>query len=271
MNYHLMTPSPLDLLMKQYELAEMEHAVLLGQDCSVSDGFIAISNEEIRTLVSLRPGFFIGFASVDPRNPNAVRMLEKAFTEENFSGFTFSPARLRMFPNDPRLKKLYELCIAFNKPLIVHAGMSLEKNAVSKYSHPMEFEEILIDFPELKVCLGHFGWPWIRDTAALLIKHENAYANTAMMYTGSPQQLMEQVFHKDLEKYCLDHDICNKVMFGSDSPRIRPVRIKHGLDLLEIKDSTRKKIYYENAALFLGLNRDRSKILEQVLNNEEGE
>lgn len=43
-----------------------------------------------------------------------------------------------------------------------------------------------------------------------------------------------------------------KIMFGSGSPRIRPVRSKRGLDSLGFSEETLEKIYAENAERFLG-------------------
>ena len=40
-------------------------------------------------------------------------------------------------------------------------------------------------------------------------------------------------------------------MFGSDSPRIRPVRSKRGLDSLNFSRETLEKIYCRNALRFL--------------------
>jgi predicted TIM-barrel fold metal-dependent hydrolase len=253
MNYHRMSPTDIPTLRKQYALAELEHAVLLPQDCSADCKTAVISNEEISQIVASDPEFFIGFASADPRLDNAAEILTDAFVSLRLSGLKINTAKLKIYPNDERLMKLYEICDKFGKPVIFHAGMSLEANTVSKYAHPMEFEEAAIAFPGVKMCLAHFGWPWVNETAALLIKYENVYANTAMMYMDSPRELLEKVFRQDLGRYWLDYNLADKVMFGSDSPRIRPVRSKRGLDALEMEESTRKKIYRDNAVRFLGL------------------
>ncbi|MDD3174041.1 MAG: amidohydrolase family protein [Herbinix sp.] len=253
MNFHLMNPTDLPTLKKQYALAELERVVLLPQDCSMDYGTAIISNEEIKQIVEMDPTFFIGFASVDPRNDNAAIILTDAFERLKLSGLKINTAKLKMYPNDERLMKLYEICDKYQKPIIFHAGVSLEANTISKFAHPMEFEEVANRFPKVKMCLAHFGWPWVNETAALLVKYENVFANTAMMYMDSPKDLFEKVFKQDLGKYWLDHNFADKVMFGSDSPRIRPVRSKRGLDALEMEESTRRKVYHDNAVRFLGL------------------
>lgn len=254
MNYHLMKPSAPDLLRAQYALAELDHVVLLAQDCSAEFGRPFISNEEIRSIIDNEgDGFYIGFASVDPRVPDAAERLEQAFTDLDLAGLALSPAKLGMFPSDERMKALYRVCERYNKPVMFQAGLSLETNAISKYARPVEFEEVAIKHPHIKMCLSQLGWPWVEETAAFLVKLPNLYANTSVMCMGGPYQLFEKIFRQDYGRWWLDHDLADKIMFGSDSPRIRPVRSKRGLDALEMEPETRRKVYGENALRFLGI------------------
>lgn len=252
MNYHLMKPSDMALLRKQYALADIGRVVLLPEDCSVESGMVEISNDEIAKLVALDAQFYIGMAAVDPRRPDAVQELECAFAELGLAGLAVNTARLKMYPMDERLVPLYDLCRKYHKPIIFHAGFCLENNALAKYARPMEFEEVALRWPEVNLCLAHFGWPWVQETAALLLKYPNLYANTALMNFDGPYQLFPKVFKQDMGEYWLDHDLADKVMFGSDSPRIRPVRSKRGMDSVEMLPETREKIYWKNAMRFFG-------------------
>ena len=90
----------------------------------------------------------------------------------------------------------------------------------------------------------------MQETAALLLKYPNLYANTALMNFDGPYQLFPKVFKQDMGEYWLDHNLADKVMFGSDSPRIRPVRSKRGMDSVEMLPETREKIYWKNAMRF---------------------
>lgn len=256
MNFHLMKPSSIELLRKQYALADMEKAVLLPEDCSAETGSPAISNDEIARIVALDPDFFIGLASVDPRQEDASEELIRAFTELKLSGLKINTARLRMYPWDEWLLPLYEICRAYRKPIVFHAGLCMENNALAKYAHPMEFEEVAMAYPDVNICLAHFGWPWVQETAALLIKYPNLYANTAMVNFDGPYQLFQKVFKQDMGEYWLEHNLSDKVMFGSGSPRIRPVRSKRGMDALALNADTREKIYRLNAIRFFRLEED---------------
>lgn len=103
---------------------------------------VEISNDEIAKLVALDAQFYIGMAAVDPRRPDAVQELERAFAELGLAGLAVNTARLKMYPMDERLVPLYDLCRKYHKPIIFHAGFCLENNALAKYARPMEFEEV---------------------------------------------------------------------------------------------------------------------------------
>lgn len=251
MNYHLMGPASIDLLKEQYALADIEHVFLLPEDCSAETGTASISNEDIAKLVACDPEMFWGFASVDPRNADAEEKLIQAFEEYKLLGLYVNTARLHIYPNDPRLMKLYDICARMDKPIIFQAGLCLERNALSKFCHPMEFEEIAAKYPDTNICLAHVGWPFVQETAALLIKYPNLYTNTALMNFDGPYQIYHKVFLEDMGQYWVEHNIADQVMFGSDSPRIRPVRSKRGLDSLNFSKDTMEKICWKNALRFL--------------------
>ena len=252
MNYHLMSPAHLDLLKKQYALGDIRHVFLLPEDCSADTGTPVISNEETAALTAADGELFWGFASVDPRKDGAAEELARAFRELGLLGLYLNPAKLRVYPGDPRMTPLYELCRKEGKPIIFHAGLCMESHAIARYAHHMEYEEIADRYPDVNICLTHVGWPWVQETAALLIKYPNLYTNTALMSFDGPYQLYRKVFREDMGQYWVEHNIAGQVMFGSGSPRIRPVRSLRGLESLGFERETMENICWKNALRFLG-------------------
>ena len=61
-----------------------------------------------------------------------------------------------------------------------------------------------------------------------------------------------KVFLEDMGELWVEHNLSDKILFGSGSPRIRPVRSRRGLDSLGFSEETRERIYYRNARRFLG-------------------
>ena len=131
---------PLSLFMTQLDAAGIDKAVISGEDVTTRAGSTIVSNEEVKKLVDIYPDRLIGFAGVDPKRPDAVEVLEKAFTELGLKGLKLSPAMQYVMPDDPIMKPIYETCLKYDKPILFEAGMTWVKNSPSKYSNPLNFE-----------------------------------------------------------------------------------------------------------------------------------
>lgn len=253
MGWDLMSLIPLELIIRQMDYAGIDKYVLLAQDLTTISGAAVISNEEIERIVQMNPERFIGFASVDPHRNDALEVLDHAFGDIGMMGLKLHPSKQQFYPADPKLYPIYEKCIQYNKPILFHAGMSWEPNTLLKYSNPVNFEEVAVEFPNLRLCLAHFGFPWILETASLVLKYENMYADTSMLYMDSPEDFFTHIFTKIMGPLWIDNNLKDKILFGSNSPRFRPRRIKQGIDSLGLRANTNAKILGENAMKFLGL------------------
>lgn len=244
---------PLSLFITQLNAAGIDKAVISAEDVTTRAGKEIVSNEEIKKLVDMYPDRLIGFASVDPKREDALEMLEKAFTELGLAGLKLSPAMQYFMPDDPMMKPIYEMCIKYNKPILFEAGMTWVKNSPSKYSNPLNFEEIAIEYPELRMCLGHFGWPWTRETVMLILKYPNVYADTGLLYFDSPKQFFQTTFNDQLGEYWIDRMLYDKVIFGSTYPRIEQKRMVKAVDALTLRPKQRAMVMGENALRLLGM------------------
>ena len=166
----------------------IDKAFLLPFDYSTKYGDL-ITNDDVKKVVDLSNGAFYGFASIDPDREDALKELEHAFGDLNLSGLKLHPSKQEFYPSDEKMFPIYELCLKYNKPIIFHAGLSWEPNAISEYARPVNFEPIAVKFPKLRICLAHMGFPWVAETAALLAKYPNMYADTSALYFDSPLEL----------------------------------------------------------------------------------
>ena len=164
--------------------AGIDKAVISAEDVTTRAGAAIVSNEEVKQLADRYPERLIGFASVDPKRKDALDVLEKAFTELNLAGLKLSPAMQRFMPGDPLLDPVYEMCIRYRKTILFEAGLTWVKDSPSKYSNPLVFEDVAIRHPELKMCLGHFGWPWTRETVMYLLVQTPLKLGAVRFYHG---------------------------------------------------------------------------------------
>jgi predicted TIM-barrel fold metal-dependent hydrolase len=77
--------------------------------------------------------------------------------------------------NDPQLWPFYEKACELDIPLTIHTGMSYVVPQPSKYTLPILLDDILLDFPDLKIIAYHMGWPQTEELIGLAGKHQNLY------------------------------------------------------------------------------------------------
>lgn len=217
-----------------------------------SRGGALVTNSQIADLVRLRPGKFVGFASVDPHSAAAAEELEYAFAQLGLKGLKLHPSKQLFSPSDELLTPLYEICLRYDKPIIFHAGVSMEPGTLTKYSHPLEFEEVAFRYPKLRMCLAHFGWPWVREVCMLMLKYPNVYTDTAMLYFDDPRQFYHQCLEVDIGPGWIDRSLRHQIMFGSDDPRLEQRRMIKALQNMDMRESTRELIFGGNALEFIG-------------------
>jgi predicted TIM-barrel fold metal-dependent hydrolase len=244
--------TPFQHIFNQMDYAGINKLALLPLDLTTVDGQIVISNAEIAEITRQSPDCFIGFASVDPHRKDAIEILEYAFEELHLAGVKLHPSRQMFYPFDKELFPIYECCIKHNKPVLFHAGISLEPNTNSKYARPILFEEIAIRYPNLRFCLAHFGWPWVTETAALLLKYPNVYADTGLLYFDNAREFYDHVFKTELGEHWIDRSLRHQVMFGSNNPRFEQIRMLEALRIIGWRESTLDLVLGENALAFLG-------------------
>ena len=236
----------------EMDYANIDKAALLPLDLTTTEGGQVVTNEQIAKIIREQPDRFIGFASVDPHRKDALEVLDHAFNTLQLKGLKLNPAKQHFFPDDPMMKPIYEKCLEYKKPIIFHAGLSWEPNAVTEYAHPLKFERVAIEYPNLRFCLAHFGWPFVRETVMLMIKYPNVYADTSLLYLDSPEESMKRLFTIDMGPLWADRALAKQIMFASNGPRFRQFKLLRGLEQVEMRDDTRQNIYYRNALAFLG-------------------
>ena len=251
LNIHKNGTAPLEHIFNQMHCAGLDRLTLLPQDYTSTVGCV-VSNEEIRQLVDAAPDKFIGFAGVDPLDPEAPDKLQDAFTRLNLKGLNLHTGRHHLLPSDPRMEPIYEICERYHKPIMFHAGLSWEPDTQTSYCTPLAFEIVAEKHPKLKICMGHFGWPWVRKTAMLMLKYPNVYADTGALYFDNAREFYTQTFTRDIPITWIDRSLRHQVMFGSNNPRFEQIRMAQAIGELGFRDSTLELIRGGNALEFIG-------------------
>lgn len=243
---------PLQHLRDRIKASGVDKCFLLPHDYVVQGGD-KISIDEMKYLKSISDDLFFPFVSVDPKSETVVDQLIQAFSEYKLYGLVLNPAKQNFDPNDPSMSEIYDTCIEYNKPIIFHCGMSWEPDCLISNSHPMQFERVAYLYPKLRICLAHFGFPWVKETAVLMSKYRNIYSDTALLYFDSAAEFYHYVFNVQIPITWIDRSLRHQIMFGSNMPRWEQMRMLKALCNLELRSETLDFICCRNALEFLGL------------------
>ncbi len=251
MAYYKTPTCEVERIFERMTASGVDKSFLLPHDYSTTTKD-RVSNDEMKMLVEKGQGRFYGFASIDPHSPDALPELERAFRELGLVGLKLHPSKQLFYPMDESLFPIYDLCIKYNKPIIFHSGFCWQPGALAEYSHPMKFEALAVRYPNLRFCLAHMGYPWVKETAMLLNKYPNVYADTSLLYFDSAREFYEFVFTKEMSIGWLDRSIRHQVMFGSNMPRWEEMRMLTALKNLGLREETVELITSRNALEFIG-------------------
>jgi len=150
-------------------------------------------------------------------NPRYHENLSLAFEEQvsrGARGLKIHSAHGMFLPNDPLLYPVYERCEGEGLPVLFHAGTSVFKGAKLRYVDPYTFDDVINDFPDLKVVLCHGGRGFWYEIAEYLTRtSENVYIDVS----GLPPKNLLQYF-PNLRRFP------EKFLFGSDFPGVPGIR-----------------------------------------------
>jgi predicted TIM-barrel fold metal-dependent hydrolase len=244
---------PLETFHLQMDAAGIEKAVLLPIDCRRARRDAVSSNEQVAELCGLSRRF-IGFASVDPLRDGAVKELEHAVMKLGLRGLKLDAALQDFDVNDTRVFGVLEAASSWRIPVLVHTGMSWAPATPLERSHPLLLERAVCRFPALNFVLAHFGWPWVWEAAALALKYANVHLDTSCLYYDSPKEFFQFVFQKQIPTTVIERSLRNKIVFGSNYPRVEIKNMVAALKNLALTEGCMAKILRGNAERLLGLS-----------------
>ncbi len=201
------------------------------------------SIEQVYEVVKQAEDRIVGAAGYDPFNiEQSLQDIEKAVKEYNFKFVYFHPITFGLPVNDKRCYPLYAKCNELNVPVSMQVGHSAEP-LPSSVGHPINIDEVVLDFPNLKINLSHTGWPWIEEWCSMLWKHPTVY--------GDISSYMPRSLDDSLIRFMNGSRGRNKVMFGTNGLGLK--MCLEQFKALDLKEATVRRVLRENAIEFLGI------------------
>jgi hypothetical protein len=133
----------------------------------------------------------------------------------------------------------------------IHLMPKMLSGMRAKNANPLQLEDALIRFPNLRLYIMHGGWPYIDDVKALMYMHPNVYVDIAVLNWLLPQDEFENYI-----KALITAGFGNRILFGTDQ-MVWPETIDDAIESVNAAEfltlEQKEDIFYDNAAEFLRL------------------
>ena len=217
----------------------------------------------------------IPFAHIEPRRPGALDRLKSLVEDHNFKGVKIYPTLGYGPDHDVLMTEIYPYMVERNIPLMAHCSpgsvnsKDISRDEAYAFADPYKYRSVMEAFPELRICLGHFGgigeWrrhinepkdsknpTWLTKIRKLIKSGD--YPN---LYTDISYTIFNYQENVPLLKILLEDDeILEKVLFGSDFYMVESEKYSErrlSTDLRYALDETKFwKIANENPKAYLG-------------------
>ena len=168
-------------------------------------------NDKTAAFTQAYPQRLIGFMSLHPHDAGALEELERCRTDLHLRGIKLGANYQNFDPLESRVLAIYEKAQKYGLPVLFHQGTSPVRMAPIRFAHPLLMDEVAMRYPDLKIIMAHMGHPWTVDTAVVIRKHPNVYADISGL--GYRPYTFYDAMIKATEWAVLD-----KLLFASDYP-----------------------------------------------------
>ncbi|MFN6944283.1 MAG: amidohydrolase family protein [Cytophagaceae bacterium] len=177
-----------------------------------------------------------------------LREIEDYLKEGLVKGIKLYPGYEPFYPNDARLKVVYDMAIEYDVPVMFHSGDTYSPQGKIKYSHPIHIDDLAVDYPELKIVICHVGNPWIIDCMEVVYKNENVYADFSGLVLGDFSDKFEIYMKEKLENMMLYVGEPKWLLYGTDWPISTMSSYINFMKQLDLEEKNKELIMWKNAA-----------------------
>lgn len=245
-------------LWKKEEFSKIKGDLLRSMDASQIDYSIVIPDNvsnspcaDLETVFGLAKGegrlFMLGALKIDAVNKENIDEFEKLFREKMIRGFKIFPGHDPVYPTDRRWDPIYELCVKYDFPLVIHTGINTGDKECAKYNDPKYVVEIAKKYPELKMIISHYFWSKMDYCFSMTEGVKNIYFDTSALADGEVVaqsggiEKVQEVLTKTVRRDS------NSVIFGTDWPMCDVGKHVDLINSLDISEKERDGIFFRNA------------------------
>jgi len=194
-----------------------------------------LSNEVYR-ICKKYPKNFLGYEYLNPANPNALDVLKRGVEERGMIGMKLWVAT---FCDDPRVNPLFEQCIKYDIPILLHSFVKSVGQLEFETTGP-NVRNIAMRYPEAKIIMAHLGSNCYHGIKAI-----RDCKNVSVDMCGS-------IYRRDDLDYTVNMIGTDRIVFGTDMPGTFTMNYGQVLEA-DLTEKQREDILYNNAVKLFNL------------------
>ncbi|NLT94134.1 MAG: amidohydrolase family protein [Clostridia bacterium] len=184
------------------------------------------------------------------KNREELANIERELKNTRATGLKIYAGYFPVYVYDPVYEPIYDLARKYKVPVAIHTGDTQTFNGLLKYSHPLTIDELAVTHPDINFIICHFGVPWVLDTAELLQKNPNVYADLSGLIAGNREVVLQtkdvRLFVELVQQGLVYAHSYEKILFGTDWPLV-PIEpyvefVKH-----VVPEQYHEDVFYNNA------------------------
>jgi len=209
----------------------------------------AAPNDKVAALVKKYPDRLVALASIDPtRGKESVDEFE-SLIDQGFKGLILYPQYIHFYPNDEKVFPVYEKAIELDVPVTFIAYWSTPVSRL-KYGHPSLFDDVAVQFRELKLVVDGLGGGLFEQMYVVACKNPNVHMTTNACPFIYPGGLFAQHMHTIINSWIS----LDRIIFASEYPLSSALETRQIIEGLGLSLGDRRKVLGENAARLLKLS-----------------
>lgn len=179
------------------------------------------SNQNAIDLQTRYPDRIIGILGVEPMddrnvfNRKRLDAIRSAVTEHGIRGVCITPPYGHFYANDRRAYPFYEMAVELDFAVMFHHGGGVGGGGGEawegpiKYARPVVLDDLVVDFPELRIHVEHMAYPWSEELFAIMKHGPNVYTDVAELFSR-PTILAWYIM------MAKEYGVIDRVVWGSD-------------------------------------------------------
>jgi predicted TIM-barrel fold metal-dependent hydrolase len=225
--------------------SKVDYAILIPDNTPKSD--IGSLDKVLQLVKDNKHLYVMGTIDIQKRDyKSQTQKLGRLFQARSIVAAKIFPGHDAIYPTDKRLLPVYELCVKYDLPIVIHTGEGAKRPNPTKYNDPKYIIKIADKFPTLKIVIAHYFWPKIEYCHDLTKSYDNIYFDTSGL---ADEEVIVKTGLARIKKILTltASERPDNVVFGTDYAMCSIKKHIQLVESLEITKRTRDRIFSGNA------------------------